>query len=90
MNQIAENFENMNRKTKIILSIVGVSAVVVPALLLMLVTSSTKKEPDVATSKRVVDPNNIERSKIAPTPSPAPANSSTSSAAPKQGTGSAK
>lgn len=58
-----EAFENMNKKTKIILSIVGICAVAVPALLLMFVSRSTDQIPDVDSGKRQIDQKNIENIK---------------------------
>lgn len=58
-----EAFENMNKKTKIILSIVGICAVVVPALLLIFVSRSTDKVPEVDNGKRQIDQKNIENIK---------------------------
>ncbi len=94
MGKVIDGFENMNKRTKLILSLVGVSAVVVPALLLLVLSKNTGQEPQVATSKRTVDAQNIEKSAKAtpllqavPTPSP---KAGTASAEPKQGTGSAE
>ena len=74
-----EAFENMNKKTKIILSFVGICAVVVPALLLMFVSRTTQEAPIVDSGKRQIDQKNIEDIKnksSAPTnifvPSPSP------------------
>lgn len=74
-----EAFENMNNKTKLILSIVGICAVAVPALLLMFVSGNTNQIPEVNTEKRKIDQKNIENIKnksvtpptiFFPTPSP--------------------
>lgn len=61
-----EAFENMNKKTKIILSIVGICAVVVPALLLIFVSGSTDQVPEVDSGKRQIDQKNIENIKDKP------------------------
>lgn len=65
-------FENMNMKTKIILSIVGLSAVVVPTLLLIFVSRGPEEIPQVDTSSRQIDPGNIERLKKNAVESPLP------------------
>ncbi|MBI3341699.1 hypothetical protein HY024_01100 [Candidatus Curtissbacteria bacterium] len=94
MNKMVENIENMNKRTRMILSLVGISAVVVPAILLLVLSKTGKQEPKIVDSKRSVDTQNIERTvskspvpTIAPSPTPA---QSTSSASPKAGTSSAR
>lgn len=73
------NIENMNKRTRMILSLVGISAVVVPAALLVLVSTRTLKEPDVATTTRSVDTGNIEKSvKVIPSPVVTPKSASPS------------
>ena len=75
-----EAFENMNKKTKIILSFVGICAVIVPALLLMFVSRSSEQAPAVDSGKRQIDQKNIEKIKNKPSnpntiivvPSPSP------------------
>lgn len=70
MAEIVEKFENMPKRMKLILSFLGVCAVVVPAILLLVVSSATKKEPEVVTTKRSVDSQNIEKmAKTTPSPS---------------------
>lgn len=92
---IIDKVENMNKRTKMILSLVGVCAVVVPALLLWYVSSHSRLEPQVNSSKRRVDTANVQTSsqntpaatpRLASTPTPG----ATSSALPKQGTSSAR
>ena len=85
MNKMIDNIENMNKKTRMILSLVGVSAVVVPAILLLVVSRSAIREPDVAGGTRTVDSGNIEKT-VKTTPSPVPTNTS----APKSASPSAK
>ena len=69
----------MNKKTKLILSIVGVSALVVPAILLIIMTSRTQKLPDVSSSTREIDTkaivDTLKKSQPSPSllPSPSPA-----------------
>lgn len=89
---LMDNMQNMNKKTRLLLSVIGVSAVVVPAILLLVVSKSAKQEPQVTTGKRSVDTNSIERSaKTVATPKPAATpKTSTGSAAPQQGTSSAR
>lgn len=82
----------MNKKTKLILSIVGVSALVVPAVLLIVMTSRTQKLPDVSSGKREIDTkaivDTLKKSQPTPSPLPSPA---TPSASPKtEGTQSAR
>ena len=84
----------MNKRTKLILSIVGVSALVVPAILLIVMTSRTQKLPEVSSGKREIDTQTIVDTikKSQPTPSPLPSPSpATPSASPKaEGTQSAR
>ena len=73
-------FENMSMKTKIVLSIIGVSAVLVPAVLLMLVSQNTKVLPQANDAPRQIDQinvGNVEKNSVPipppisiPTPSP--------------------
>lgn len=94
MNKVVDRIENMTKRTKLILSLVGISAVIVPAILLLVISKNTKSEPQVVNSKRSVDAQNIEKTaKTVPTPnviaSPTP-KSGSSSASPKQSTNSAQ
>lgn len=51
----------MSKKTKIILSIIGLSAVLIPAILLVVLTSrGPGKEPEVPTQKRQIDTEGIQ------------------------------
>lgn len=64
-------FENMNKKTKIILSIIGISAVVIPAVLLMLVSQNTQVPPAANDAPRQIDQINVgEQKNTIPTPPP--------------------
>lgn len=82
-----EAFENMNKKTKIILSLVGISSVVIPAMLLLFVSGGTEKIPEIDSAKRQIDQGNIDNVKksvpatsspvIVATPSPVATPSST-------------
>lgn len=64
-------FENMNKKTKIILSIIGISAVLIPAALLMLVSQNTQVPPAANDAPRQIDQINIEdKQNSMPTPPP--------------------
>lgn len=94
MSKVVDGFENMNKRTRLILSLVGISAVVVPAILLLVLSKNTKPEPQIANSKRAVDAQNIQKTantvpspSIIPSPSP---KSASASASPKQGTSSAQ
>lgn len=84
------NIENMNKRTRMVLSLVGVSAVVVPAVLLLVVSSRTLKEPEVGTNTRSVDTGNIEKTvKLTPSPAATPKIAS-SSALPAESTSSGR
>ncbi len=66
-----EAFENMSKKTKIILSIIGISAVLVPAALLMFVSQNTQVPPQANDAPRQIDQINVGNKKdIIPTPPP--------------------
>lgn len=54
------NLETMNKKTKLVLSVVGVAAFVVPVILLVLSTSWTREIPEVPQEKRKVDIKSLE------------------------------
>lgn len=92
MANLMDNVQNMNKKTRLVLSIVGISAVLVPAILLFTLSKLSVQEPQVGTGKRSVDTASIERSvKAIPTPKPLSSpKASTPSAAPRQGTSSAR
>lgn len=79
-----------------ILSIVGVCAVIVPALLLWFISSHARQEPQINKNKRSVNVVNVQMSAqnkpanvpVIATPTPTP-KTATSSAVPNQGTSSA-
>lgn len=87
--------ENMSKRMKIILSVIGIAAAVVPALLLIFLSSGTQPVPQVSQAKRSVDVNNLEAtvkrtmpdssvlalpsSSPLPSPSPSPSPSSSGS-----------
>lgn len=50
----------MNRKTKLALSILGIGAVVVPAILLVVATSKAPEESQISGGKRTIDAKSIE------------------------------
>ena len=96
MGNIVDNIENMNRRTKMILSVVGICAVIVPALLLWFLSSNSKQEPQINNIKRSVDAANVQmssQSKPISTPfvvAYTPTSETTSSATVNQGTSSAR
>ena len=69
----------MNRNTKIILSVLGIGAVVVPAIFLIFLTKNSPAEPNLPSGNRTIDEKSIESAvdKIQPKepqfPSPSPA-----------------
>lgn len=74
----------MSKKTKLILSVIGLGAVVVPAVLLLVLTARTKEVPDVPTEDRQINTKNIQDATDKLVPSRAPfASPATSSATPK-------
>ncbi len=81
--------ENMTKKTKIVLSCVGIAAVVVPVALLLLMSASTKHIPDVSQGKRPIDTKSLQDTAkrtlpagvILPSPSPSPTPSPSASPA---------
>lgn len=51
----------MSKKTKLILSIIGLAAVIIPVLLLLFLTGrASKQAPDISSEKREIDTKNIE------------------------------
>lgn len=52
--------ENMNKKTKIILSFLGIAALAVPVALLLLMSGQTKRVPEVPAAKRTLDTKSLE------------------------------
>lgn len=94
MPNMIDNIENMNKKTKMILSVVGVCAVIVPALLLWYLSTHSKQAPQINSSKRQVDTVSVQTSSQSkPTPTPrivsTPISTATPSVAP-QSTSSAR
>ena len=69
----------MNKNTKIILSVLGIGAVVVPAIFLILFTKNSQVETNLPSENRTIDQKSIESAvdKIQPKepqfPSPSPA-----------------
>ena len=69
----------MDNRTKLILSAVGISAIVIPAVLLVVLTSRTGEQPQVSSTPRQIDTRAIEdkvktkssQEMIFPTPTPA-------------------
>ena len=93
MSKMVDQIENMNKRTRLILSLVGISAVIVPAILLFVLSKNTQPEPQIENGKRTVDSQNIGNtvSKVQPTPSPIPSpKQATTSASPSSATGSAR
>ena len=92
MNNMVDKIENMNRKTKTILSVVGVCAVVVPALLLWYVASNTAQEPKIDSSSRSMSGTPAKSTQTKPAvKSPIPtAKPASASAVPAQSTSSAQ
>ncbi|MEK9147201.1 MAG: hypothetical protein AAB639_03315 [Patescibacteria group bacterium] len=82
----------MNKKTKLILSIIGVAAIVVPSVLLLLISSRNVPAPQVSTDKRQIDTKNVQESAASaqpsptPLPSPSPTPSPSPEASPSEGT----
>ncbi|OGD83210.1 hypothetical protein A2165_04240 [Candidatus Curtissbacteria bacterium RBG_13_40_7] len=50
----------MDKRTKLIISVIGVCAVVIPALLLIFLAPNTKTEPQVSSDSRSIDQTSIE------------------------------
>ncbi len=74
-----EAYENMKTKTKIVLTIVGVSAVLVPAALLIMVSQNTQIPPQANDAPRQIDQTGVGETEtinpgssplLIPTPSP--------------------
>lgn len=80
----------MNKRTKLILSILGVAAIVLPIVLLIVFTSRTSEAPEVSQEKRTVDQEALSKSvkKNAPkiTPQPVATASASPLATPAEGT----
>lgn len=76
----------MSNKTKIILSIIGISALLIPAILLIRLSPKSKEGSDIPQTSRQIDPKVIEEAvKTTPreqliVPSPIPASASASPA----------
>lgn len=71
----------MDRK-KIILSVIGLAALVIPVVLLLLFSSKSEKQPEVPAGERKIDPQTVEevtkknQSPLPILPSPSPATTS--------------
>jgi hypothetical protein len=69
----------MNKQTKLILSLIGIAALVVPAILLIVFTGKTQFEPEPDSGSRQIDSQTIKEAqekvpqKSPQFPSPAPA-----------------
>lgn len=50
-----EAYENMKSRTKIVLTLIGISAVLVPAVLLMFVSQNTRVAPQADDAPRQID-----------------------------------
>ncbi len=50
----------MSKRTKIILSFLGIAALVVPVVLLLLMSGQTTRVPEVSGAKRPLDTNSLE------------------------------
>lgn len=50
----------MNKRTKTILSVIGLSAIIIPAILLIVATRGAQKEPEISSSSRQIDTQTIE------------------------------
>lgn len=75
----------MNKRTKLILSAIGVGALVLPVLLLVLLTSGGEQVPEIPGDRRQLDTRNVEEAAkrtvpaiATPTPTPAQATPSAS------------
>lgn len=74
-----EAFENMKLRTKIVLTLIGISAVLVPAVLLMFVSKNTQVAPQANDAPRQIDQvdshdkkNSVPKSSPVLIPSPSP------------------
>lgn len=86
----------MDKKTKLILSIIGLAAIVVPSVLLLLISSRDTPTPEVSTDRRQIDTKNVQESAAraqssptplpSPSPSPSPTPSLLPEASPSEGT----
>lgn len=50
----------MNKSTKLILSAIGISAIIIPAVLLIIFTSRGQKEPSIPQGSRQINPQTVE------------------------------
>lgn len=85
----------MSKKAKLIISVVGISAVVVPALLLIFLTGREPQSKSSSSSdKRQIDTKLIEdtvkKNMPSPIPTPSPSPIPTPSPNPVEGTGSSQ
>lgn len=84
----------MDKKTKLILTIIGVAAIVIPAVLLVVVAGRSSKVPEVPTEKRQIDAESVQQATqknlpgetFSPSPSPTSPPAATESALPSEGT----
>jgi len=51
----------MSKRTKLILSIIGVSAIIIPVVLLIVFTQNTGTQPEIPSGQRTIDVGNIEK-----------------------------
>lgn len=79
----------MNKATKIILSIIGIGAIIIPAVLLVVFTGKTPKEPPIASGSRQLDTQNIKETveKVPPKQPEFPSPVATASASPSSQVG---
>lgn len=75
----------MNKRTKLILSVIGVGALVLPVVLLVLLTERGGQVPEISTERRQLDTQTVEEAAkrtvpvtVTPVPTPAPATPSAS------------
>lgn len=74
------------KRTRLILSVVGIAAVIIPAILLVVFSAKDKKQPNVSTSSRQINPSTVEEA-VGKYPKPAPSLTSSSSPSAKPNVG---
>ena len=79
----------MGKQTKLILSVLGLAAVVVPAVLLIVLTARTKPAVKPPTTSREIDARNVEETVKRQITVPSPSAASPS-ASPAEATGSSQ
>jgi len=62
----------MDKKVKLILSLIGLGAVVVPVVLLVTLSSKTPQQPQISTQTRSIDAANVADAAKRAIPSPSP------------------